>query len=156
MNTSQYSLTVLAAAAAFALSACSPRDDTRTAGEKLDGAIATAEQKADAAKAEAERQSAQMKEAGKEAAQEVKDATKQATADVTNAVADAAITTSVNAELARDSKLSAMQIDVDTKEGRVALKGKAPDADSRDRATRLAAGVRGVLSVDNQLVVANG
>jgi osmotically-inducible protein OsmY len=143
----------LALAAALALSACERRDDTRTAGEKLDGAISSAEQRADAARVEANRQTGEAKEALKDATQDVKDASKQAANAVTDAAGDAAITTSVNAELARDPTLSAMQINVDTQSGRVALKGTAPDAAARDRATRLAAGVRGVNSVDNQLTV---
>ncbi len=67
---------------------------------------------------------------------------------------DALITTSVNAELAKDSQLSALRIDVDTVDGRVALKGTAPDSASRERATSLARAVDGVKSVDNQLSVA--
>ncbi|MEO7150897.1 MAG: BON domain-containing protein [Burkholderiaceae bacterium] len=68
-------------------------------------------------------------------------------------VADAVITTSVNAELVKDKALSALKIDVDTSAGRVALKGTAPSAQARDRATQLASAVKGVVSVDNQLRV---
>ena len=68
-------------------------------------------------------------------------------------VDDASVTASINAELAKDPTLSAIKIDVDTEAGRVALKGSAPDAESRERATRLAQAVKGVVSVDNQLRV---
>ena len=51
---------------------------------------------------------------------------------------DAVITSSVNAQLAKDSQLSALRINVDTTDGRVALKGTAPDTASRERATLLA------------------
>ena len=71
------------------------------------------------------------------------------------AVSDAAITASVNAELAKDSKLSSLKIDVDTSHGHVALKGTAPDAASKERATQIASAVKGVTSVDNQLRVEN-
>lgn len=70
-----------------------------------------------------------------------------------SAVEDAAVTATINAELAKDPKLSALKIDVDTSNGRVSLKGKAPDADSRERATQIASAVRGVQSVDNQLQI---
>lgn len=70
-----------------------------------------------------------------------------------SAVEDAAVTATINAELAKDPKLSALKIDVDTSNGRVSLKGKAPDADSRERATQIASAVRGVQSVDNQLEI---
>ena len=62
-------------------------------------------------------------------------------------------TTSINAELTKDASLSALKIDVDTSQGRVALRGTAPDAASRDRATVLAQRVDGVVSVENQLQV---
>jgi osmotically-inducible protein OsmY len=68
-------------------------------------------------------------------------------------VQDAVITTSVNAELAKDRSLSATKIDVDTDAGRVALRGSAPSQAARDRATLLASSVKGVVSVDNQLTV---
>lgn len=70
-----------------------------------------------------------------------------------SAVEDAAVTATINAELAKDPKLSALKIDVDTSNGRVSLKGKAPDTDSRERATQIASAVRGVQSVDNQLQI---
>ena len=56
-------------------------------------------------------------------------------------------------ELAKDDKLSALKINVDTSNGRVMLSGKAPDAESRERATRLAANVKGVMQVDNRLEI---
>lgn len=69
------------------------------------------------------------------------------------ALDDAAITAQVSAALANDPQLSALAIDVDTTTGRVKLTGTAPSVEARDRATRLAAGVQGVRSVDNLLMV---
>lgn len=71
-------------------------------------------------------------------------------------VNDAAITAAVAAELALDKDLSALKVDIETTDGRVALRGTAPSADARDRATLLAEGVKGVRSVDNQLTVVAG
>ena len=73
--------------------------------------------------------------------------------DFADEALDAAITTAVNAELAKDSDLSAFKIDVDTSSGRVVLNGTAPSEQARDRATQLAAGVQGVVSVDNMLTI---
>jgi hyperosmotically inducible protein len=73
---------------------------------------------------------------------------------VADAVGDAAVTVAVNAELAKDAQLSALRIDVDTRDGRVTLAGSAPNDAARDRATLLAQGVKGVKSVDNRLAVA--
>lgn len=138
------SLSLIAAAvAALALSACNrPDNDDRTAGEKLDTAVATVEQKADQARQEIRQETAEAR------------ASAEATADkLGDKVADATITASVNAELAKDPSLSALRIDVDTAAGRVMLKGTAPDASARDRATQLAMNVKGVVAVDNQLQI---
>ena len=153
----------VAVSAALVLGACDKTDD-RSAGQKLDGAVQKVEQKADELKARAEvgaekakveaREAARnVKEAGADVAQNVKEAGTKAVQRAGGAVADAVIVTSVKAELARDPKLSALAIDVDATAGRVLLRGTAPDADSRLRATTLAAGTQGVSSVDNQLVV---
>jgi hyperosmotically inducible periplasmic protein len=112
-----------AVAAALGLAACNKPGDP-TVGQRVDGAIAD------------------TKQAGSQAADTMK----------TGAM-DATITTKINAALAADDKLSAIKIDVDTADGRVTLKGTAPDSVSRDRATTLATAVEGVKSVDNRLAV---
>jgi hyperosmotically inducible protein len=90
-----------------------------------------------------------VKQSGEQASQDLR----QAGSEVRDKVTDAVITTAVNAELAKDKNLSATKIDVDTAAGRVALRGTAPSATARDRATQLALSVKGVVSVDNQLTV---
>ncbi|HEY6133919.1 MAG TPA: BON domain-containing protein [Rubrivivax sp.] len=137
------SIALAAIMSAAALVACSPERDNRTAGEKLDSAVAKVEQKSAEAGAEV-----------REAAKDAKQATAGAIDAASDKARDAAITTSVNAELAKDDSLKAMRIDVDTVDGRVALRGTAPDAGARERASMLATGVQGVKSVDNQLTVA--
>jgi len=126
MNTTALKITTLVAslAAALSLAACNKAPDDRTSGQKMDSAVASAEQKAGDMKS-----------------------------DVKEAVNDATITASVNAELAKDPSLSALRINVDTSNGQVLLKGKAPDAAAKDRATQLAQSVKGVNGVDNQLAV---
>ena len=69
---------------------------------------------------------------------------------------DASITASVSASLAKDPELSAIRIDVDTKNGNVTLKGPAPTASARDRASDIARNIKGVNSVNNELVVKQG
>ncbi|HEV8691618.1 MAG TPA: BON domain-containing protein, partial [Ideonella sp.] len=100
-----------AAAAALALTACSRQEDDRTAGQKLDSAIAKTEQRADQAKADAKEEMAKARESAG-----------AATDKVAVGVEDASITASVNAELAKDPKLSALRINVDTDHGRVMLR----------------------------------
>jgi hyperosmotically inducible periplasmic protein len=132
-----------ALALAAALTACGKQNDERTAGQKLDGAIADAKQAGNEAKADASRAMDKAETQMKEAA--------NATSE---AVTDATIVTKVNAALVADDKLKATKIDVKAENGHVTLTGTAPDAGSQARATTLANAVNGVRSVDNQLVVA--
>jgi hyperosmotically inducible periplasmic protein len=156
-------LSLVAAAAALMLGACS-RNDDQTVGQKVDEAIATTEQKAAEVKADVKDSMAEAKAASERTADtlgtKIENATDKVgakvesmTEKVGNAVDDAAVTASINAELAKDPELSALKIDVDTTNGRVLLSGKAPTTDSRERATRLASSVKGVNSVDNRLQV---
>lgn len=66
---------------------------------------------------------------------------------------DAQITARVNAGLAADSNLSAIRIDVDTKDGVVTLSGPVPNATAKERAEEIVKGVNEVKSVNNQLTV---
>jgi len=154
-------LAVVAAGAVLALAGCD-KSDNRTAGEKLDSAVAKTEQ---AAQTAAAKTGEAMKEAKakvdasgtttevKEGMANVKEAAKDAGAAVSATVDDAAITASVSAGLAKDPDLSAIKINVDTKAGAVSLKGPAPTAAAKARAEEIAKGVQGVTSVDNQLEV---
>lgn len=132
-----------AIAAALALTACERNDDTRTAGERVDSAVANTQQKTNEMQQDAQREAAQARDSVGRAADTAGDK-----------IQDAVITTAVNAELARDSQLSALRINVDTVSGRVVLQGTAPNEAARERAAMLAARVNGVQSVDNQLSVA--
>ncbi|MET3477168.1 BON domain-containing protein [Variovorax atrisoli] len=152
---------VLLAGAALALVGCD-KADNRTAGEKLDGAIAKTEQAADTAAAKtgealkdakAKVESSNTTAEVKEGASNAKEALKEAGAAVSATIDDAAITASVSAGLAKDPDLSAIKIDVDTKAGAVSLKGPAPTAAAKARAEEIAKGVQGVTSVSNQLEV---
>lgn len=142
----------LVAAALLTLGACS-RDDGRSVGQKVDATIASTEQKAEQAKREVGKELSDAKAATERAAGTVAQKAEDAAGKVGDAVADAAVVASINAELTKDPKLSALRIDVDASGGRVRLSGQAPDAESRERATRLAAAVKGVTSVDNRLAV---
>jgi hyperosmotically inducible periplasmic protein len=81
------------------------------------------------------------------------DATVQASGKVAEKLEDAVITAKVTTGLAADKNLSASRIKVATHDGAVTLKGPAPSAAARERATEIARNVKGVTSVDNQLAV---
>lgn len=137
--------TVLTLSTLMTLVACDRRtDDDRTVGQRVDATVAKVEQKADQAAASATKAMEQTKAVGVEAV----DAT-------AHKLRDAAITTSIKAELARDKTLSALAINVDTKDGSVALNGTAPSAADRDRVTLMAKRVEGVVDVDNKLQIKN-
>lgn len=158
-----YKTLLLAAAASLALAACD-RQDNRTAGQKLDSAVAQTEQRADQAKSELKKEGAEASaalQAGTDraatgvenAAGKAAEAVGQAANQVAAKTNDAAITTQINAELAKDPGLSALRIDVDTRDGGVTLSGTAPSLAAKDRATRLASAIKGVTRVDNRLDV---
>jgi hyperosmotically inducible periplasmic protein len=138
--------------ASLALAGCDKRDETQTA-RTGDTAVVQGQPTAGE---QAKQGADQVADASKQAAYDVANATKNAADQASNKVSDAVITTSVNAELAKDPQLSSLRIDVDTDAGRVALKGSAPDAAAKQRATQLASSVKGVVSVDNQLQVGKG
>jgi len=152
MTTPTLPTLLIAVVAALALGACG-RADERTAGQQLDAAVAQSGQKVDAAKVEVQQQTADAKVSLEAGAAKAATAVENAANKVADKTADAMITAGVNAELAKDPGLSALRIDVDTDNGRVKLSGTAPDSAARDRASRLAAGVKGVSSVDNRLDV---
>ncbi len=140
--TTRASVITIACAAVLALAACDNRQTDQSAGQKVDAAINTMEKKADAVGAEVKQ--------GVEAA---KDATAKAVDSAADTARDAAITTQIHADLARDPELSTLKIDVDTTQGKVVLKGTAPTDAARERAAAKALAVAGVVAVDNQLRV---
>jgi len=154
MNQRLMTLTAIGAVtASLALAGCSPRDQTANRGDQT---VSQSEQKARDMGQNARQGMDRAKEEAKEAAQSAKGATADTGAKISDKVSDAVITTTVKAELAKDSTLSAMKINVDTDSGRVILRGTAPSSQAREHATALATGVKGVVSVDNQLTVEAG
>lgn len=127
----QRAAALVAGMLALTLAACGNKTDDRTAGQKGNAALAPTGQTADQAKAK----------------------TSDVGAAVADKIDDATITASVSAGLAKDSELSAVKIDVDTKGGTVMLNGPAPTAAAKARAEEIAKGVKGVSSVQNKLEV---
>lgn len=69
-------------------------------------------------------------------------------------VDDASITTAVKSKLLWSKHADGLATDVDTRSGKVTLTGKADSGAAKDLAGRLARNTRGVVAVDNKLVVA--
>ena len=137
-----------------ALAACNKTDET--AGQKLDSAVAKTEQAAGEARAKTEASMEKAGDAMKNATQSAEASGSKAMDTVGAKIDDATITASISADLAKDPDLSAIKINVDTKNGVVTLNGPAPTVAAKDKATTIAKAVKGVSSVDNRLVVKAG
>lgn len=118
--------------------ACGKKDDSHTAGERVDATVAEAKSEAQELKADATR-------AG--------DAAKNRLEETRVAVSDAAIVAEVNAKIAQDKELQATKIDVKVNNGAVVLQGTAPSDAAVLRAVSLAHGTSGVTSVTSELKI---
>lgn len=139
----QLRITALAAALAAStlVVACGEQEDA-TVGQRLDSTVT-----------EVQNAGTQMGQDARQAAQDLQAAGGQAADAMARGAADASITAKVNAALAADDQLKAIDIDVDTTNGRVQLTGTAPSPEARERATTLARAVDGVIEVDNRLSI---
>jgi hyperosmotically inducible protein len=72
------------------------------------------------------------------------------------AVDDTVITTKVKSALLADTRVSGMNVRVDTVEGRVMLSGVAKTPAERQAASDVARSVAGVRQVENRIVVQGG
>ncbi len=143
-------------AAALGLTACGKQAEEKTAGQKLDSAIAKTTEAATEAKAKAESGLSSAGIAMKEGAQKAETSIKGAATSAGEKMDDMGITAAVSAGLAKDGELSVRKIDVRTRDGVVTLTGSAPTEAAREKAAALAKGVKGVNAVDNQLIVKAG
>jgi osmotically-inducible protein OsmY len=131
------------AAAAIGLAACDSRQgDGSTVGQKVDQAVASARSA-----------TADVKQSAKQGLDEAAQASKDKTEQIAHKLNDGAITAAINADIAKDPELSALRINVDTKDGHVALYGSAPNEGAKERAQMIAKNERGVTGVDNKLAV---
>lgn len=110
---------------------CDRKPSAETAGQKLDRTTERAGEKMDQAAAEV----------------------KQKAGQAGDKIDDAAITAKVKTALIGEPGLKALQINVDTANGVVTLRGAVDSPQNLDRATQVAQAVQGVKSVDNRLNV---
>ena len=134
---------IAAMAMSLALAACDKASDSRSAGQKLDAAVAKTERAAAGVKAEA-----------RTAGQEIKKGAANIVQKVDQLTNDATITASVKVRLAEEESLNALKIEVNTSAGTVMLSGSAPTEAAKALASAIAKSVDGVTAVENQLAVA--
>lgn len=164
-------MAIPAAALLLGLAACDRADDrmagTHESANRPERAAADTRDETRAARSEARTETrdatASAGAAMDRAAQETRamgaaaaDKTRELGSAAATAVDDASITAKVNAALAADRDLSAMRIDVDTRNAVVTLSGPAPSASAKERAAEVALKVKGVASVNNQLTIRAG
>ncbi len=140
----------------FGLVACDKAQEPPTVGQQVDSAIQNTEQAAMDAKINAEQALSNAGNTMDSASTDAGAAITSAANSASDLAEDASITAQVSAELAKDADLSAIKIDVDTQNGAVRLSGPAPSQAAKDRASTLAESVKGVVSVNNELIVKVG
>ena len=120
--------------------------DDRSIGQRIDATV-------DAAGQTVQQQVDSLKSGVKAGAATMADEGAATRERIGASLSDAGITAAVKTALAADPALSALRIEVATRDGVVTLAGPAPDEKARERAAVLAGAPEGVRSVDNRLVV---
>jgi osmotically-inducible protein OsmY len=133
------------AIAGVVLIACDDRTD-RSVGQKIDSALAQT-------KESLSRAGDKIAQQTDKAATAVKRSTEGDANHSPKPLGDTAITASIKTDLLKDPDLSVLKIDVDTSQGVVTLNGLADNEEARQRAEKIAEGVKGVREVRNYLVV---
>lgn len=82
-------------------------------------------------------------------------ATNQSAAELGGVVDDTTITGKVKAAISADRQVSALKIEVNTKQGVVVLSGTVPNAGVSDHVLQLVASIEGVRDVKNQLKISS-
>lgn len=142
MNTSQHTLSALTLSVAALLAACD-QSKPPAVDESAGSGVNSTQNAVNEAQRETQAAGTELKEDASRAGEAIADS-----------AADMTITTKVKTALAGDAQLSALAIDVDTRNKVVTLTGPAPTAAAADRATSLAQAVDGVAEVKNMLIVA--
>ena len=96
-----------------------------------------------------------LKEQSKETGKDIKETTENIASDTKEAVGDAAITSEAKLKFAADDTVKALNIDVDTNNGVVTLRGTVNSKAELNQAVRLAKSVDGVKKVISELEIVN-
>ena len=149
MKTTPARILATIAVVGVALIACDDRTD-RTVGQKIDSALTRTQQKlasaGDKIAQQTDRAVDSIKRSGDGASTAGNGSTSQ------KPLSDTAITASIKTDYLKDPDLSVLKIDVDTRNGVVTLNGLADNDEARNRAQKIAEGVKGVKEVRNFLV----
>jgi hyperosmotically inducible protein len=129
-------------AAVIGLTGCKQEGPAEEAGKKVDESVERTEERLE-----------EGTEQRQESMEERDEAMGQKSGSVEEYLDDSAITAKIKAEMVADPLLSAAKIDVITDKGVVKLSGVLNSQQSADRALEIVRSVKGVKSVENNLVV---
>jgi hyperosmotically inducible protein len=129
-------------AAVIGLTGCKQEGPAEEAGKKADESVERTQERLE-----------EGTEQRQESMEERDEATGQKSGSVEEYLDDSAITAKIKAEMVADPLLSAAKIDVITDKGVVKLSGVLNSQQSADRALEIVRSVKGVKSVENNLVV---
>jgi osmotically-inducible protein OsmY len=130
------------------------KEESREAGREMSDAAADVKDDAKDETAEARREGREAAAEAKEESREAREETGEAVGTAGQAVNDGWITTKVKGSFVGVDALEGSEIDVDTKNHVVTLKGTVPTTAARTRAEEIARKIEGVTSVKNELKVA--
>jgi hyperosmotically inducible protein len=129
-------------AAVIGLTGCKQEGPAEEAGKKVDESVERTQERLE-----------EGTEQRQESIEERDEATGQKSGSVEEYLDDSAITAKIKAEMVADPLLSAAKIDVITDKGVVKLSGVLNSQQSADRALEIVRSVKGVKSVESNLVV---
>lgn len=135
----------LALAAGLTVAACERADQSALRSDAKKLAVDT--------RTAAQNTARKVEEETKEAAAQAKETLSRVGDTAGQIASDAALTARVKAALVADKNVMSRDIDVDTFQGRVILRGVVPDPEQVALAAAVARKVDGVKSVDNRLAV---
>lgn len=159
MSMSRYVMMATLMGTVAAGAACTDRavdDAKKGAGTAIDATRSGAEKAVDATKTAAAETADVAKDVAKKTAETTRDVAGEVAAtskEVASAVNDTWITTKLKAKFADETVLKGSDINVDTSDHLVTLKGTVLTSAAKARAEAIARGTEGVARVVNQLVV---
>jgi osmotically-inducible protein OsmY len=146
-------ITLVLLAAALPLAGCQKTQVDEQVQEDANRAAEEARQAASTAAEETKEAVAKAGEAVEQGMEKAGAAAETGMARAAEALDDGAVTAKVKARLIADPEVTALEINVDTKDGVVTLTGTAATQALKEEAGKLAAGTEGVKSVKNDIQV---
>jgi len=141
----------MATMSSLLLTACDNDSQGRTVGQQLDSAISRTEKAGGQTLATVRELAGDAREQVKSA--KLEETLKAAGQKISTDAEDIAIASKIRSTFIRDPELSSSQLDVETSNGVVTLKGNAPSAAVIAKAEKIANSISNVSKVNNEIIV---